>query len=477
MVFTSLNFLFFFPALALIFYLTPLKWRGFLLLVASVFFYLNISPVYLLLLFGVTLSTYSFTHLMSNSKNDTKNRRYMIANIVLLLLPLFFFKYFQSINSFVLNLLQDYGIYWPLPELSFLLPVGISFYTFVAIGYTIDVYNEEVEAEKNIGIVALFISFFPLILSGPIERASNMLPQFKNWKPINFNAINAGLKLMLWGYFMKLVVADRLGIYIDMVYNNVDNHNGSTLLLTSILYPFQVYCDLGGYSLIAIGTAKVLGLDVMHNFKRPFFSKTMSEFWRRWHISLITWLTDYLYTPLSFHFRQYKVKGIVLALMLTFLISGIWHGAAITFLVWGFMQGVFLSIEALTLKKRTAWEQKNQLTTNKIYMLGCMIFTFILFAASQIFGRAESIDKALTIYKKIATSHGSIFLDLTTLVFAFFGLTIVLLKDGKDEFFSERKLFFSNNNSVVRYVAYVSILIITVLFGVFSGNSFIYFQF
>ena len=189
MVFTSLNFLIFFPSLAVLFYISPIKWRSLLLLLASVFFYLNISPIYLLLLLGVSISTYGFTYLMSNSRNDDRNRKYMTANIILILLPLFFFKYFQVINNYVLSSLSENGLYWPLPELSFLLPVGISFYTFVAIGYTIDVYNEEVEAEKNFGILTLFISFFPLILSGPIERASNMLPQFRNWKPINYSGI------------------------------------------------------------------------------------------------------------------------------------------------------------------------------------------------------------------------------------------------------------------------------------------------
>lgn len=477
MIFTSLNFLFFFPALAVLFYSTPIKWRGLLLLLASIFFYLNISPVYLLLLLGVVSSTYLFTHLMSNSNDDGRKRQYMISNIVLILLPLFFFKYFQAINSYVLHSLSENGLYWPLPELNFLLPVGISFYTFVAIGYTIDVYNEEVEVENNFGILTLFVSFFPLILSGPIERAGNMLPQFRNWQPINFEGISSGLKLMLWGYFMKLVVADRLGIYIDAVLNNLDNHNGSTLLLTSGLYPFQVYCDLGGYSLIAIGTAKILGLNVMQNFRQPFFATSMSDFWRRWHISLITWLTDYLYTPLAFHFRKLKVKGIIIALLLTFIISGIWHGAALTFLVWGIMQGVFLSIEALTQKRRTAWEHKHNFSNNRFYLVVCMLVTFILFAASQIFGRAVNMESAILVYQKILFEHGNLYLDITTLIFALFGLIIVLLNDANKEFFENRYSLFANRFSGVRYASYLVVLFITILFGVFSGSSFIYFQF
>jgi alginate O-acetyltransferase complex protein AlgI len=477
MIFTSLNFLLFFPLIALLFYAIPAKWKSLMLLLASVFFYLNISPVYLVLLLGVAISTYGFTTLMSQSKNDNRNRQYMLANIVLILLPLFFFKYFQVINNYLLVLLSENGLHWPLPELNFLLPVGISFYTFVAIGYTIDVYNEDVEAEKDFGVLTLFISFFPLILSGPIERAANMLPQFRNWKPIDLEGINSGVKLMLWGYFMKLVVADRLGMYVDSVYHNIDNHNGATLLLTTALYPFQVYCDLGGYSLIAIGTAKVLGLEVMQNFKRPFFATTMADFWRRWHISLITWLTDYVYTPLSFHYRKYKVNGVVIALLLTFFISGIWHGAAMTFVVWGIMQGIFLSVEALTQKKRTAWEHKHKLNKNVFYLFGCMVLTYILFSASQIFGRSPDIRTALTVCSKILSEPGSLYLDITTLLFAGMGLSLVMLKDINDEFFNNRYSLFSNKIAAVRYSAYLTVLFCIILFGVFSGASFIYFQF
>jgi len=477
MLFTSLNFLLFFPILAILFYIIPKSWRGVYLLVASIFFYLNISPIYLLLLLAVITSTYICTLLISKTEKDEQKRRYMIINIVLILLPLFFFKYFQVINNYILESMVERGLHWPLPKFSFLLPVGISFYTFVAIGYTIDVYNEDVEVEKNAGILALFISFFPLILSGPIERAGNMLPQYRQWKPINYEGITAGMKLMLWGYFMKLVVADRLGIFIDPVLKNYIYHSGTTLLFTSILYPFQVYCDLGGYSLIAIGTSKILGLDVMHNFKRPFFATSMAEFWRRWHISLITWLTDYVYTPLSFHFRKHKVRGVIIALLLTFMISGIWHGAALTFVVWGLMQGIFLSIEALTQKRRSVWEEKHQLHKNGIYLAACMLFTFILFSASQIVGRAVNMEAAITVYKKIIFEQGQIFLDITTLLFGLFGLFLVLLKDINEEFFKNKYSLFNNKFAIVRYSSYLLVLLFIILFGVFSGSSFIYFQF
>jgi alginate O-acetyltransferase complex protein AlgI len=478
MIFTSFNFLIFFPLLVAAFYITPVKFRSYILLIASYFFYINIKPVFVLLVVGVTVSTYVFTILIDKTNIESKKKRYMLINIVLVLLPLFFFKYFSSINEGIFSFLETIHVRWPLPEIKLILPIGISFYTFMAIGYTIDVYNEEIKSEKNIGIVALFISFFPLILSGPIERAKNMLPQFNALKNPDYNMIAQGLKMMLWGYFMKLVVADRISLYVDAVYNNISHHNGTTLLLASFLYPFQVYADLGGYSLIAIGTAKVLGINVMQNFKRPFFSTSMSEFWRRWHISLISWLTDYIYTPVSFVFRKYYIWGIVISLMITFFISGIWHGAALTFVVWGILQGVFLSIEALTNTKKSIFAKKHNLNKKVWYIFIWTCFTFILFAASQIFGRAADLNNALLVYFKIFTTKGELFVDSpSTLILSFFGLLLILLKDYLDEYFPTKILIFENKHKFIRVTAYSVIIIFILLIGVFDGGQFIYFQF
>lgn len=476
MVFTSFNFLIFFPLLALIYWLTPAKFRNILLLGASYFFYINIKPVFALLVGGITISTYFFTRLIDKTNSDALKKNYLVWNIILILMPLFFFKYFGDINRGMIEFLQNYNLRWPLPEITLILPVGISFYTFMAIGYTVDVYNEEIESEKNICIVALFISFFPLILSGPIERAKNMLPQFKAHPKIDYQMITNGLKLMLWGYFMKLVVADRIGIYVDAVYNNIPHHNGTTLLFASILYPFQVYADLGGYSLIAIGTAKVLGLNVMQNFKRPFFATSMSEFWRRWHISLISWLTDYVYTPLNFTFRKYKIWGIVIALMITFIISGIWHGAALTFVLWGVLQGIFLSIEALTNKRKSVFEKKYNLSNKWWYILIGIVITFILFAVSQIFGRAASINDAFLVLKKISIEYKSPFIDKTTLVYSISGLFVVLLKDFLDEYSLHNNVY-TNRMDYIQLLKYSILFIAILLFGVLDGSQFIYFQY
>ena len=478
MVFTSFNFIIFFFLVIVVYYCTPKKIRWFTLLFASYFFYINIKPVFALLLAGVTLSTYLFTRLIDNTDTDSKKRKFKILNIILILLPLFFFKYFGVINNGMISLLETYHMRWPLPDIEFFLPVGISFYTFMAIGYTVDVYNEEIKAEKNIGILALFISFFPLILSGPIERAKNMIPQFKASRDPDYAMVVKGLKLMLWGYFMKLVVADRLAIYIDAVFHNVSQHNGTTLLLASSLYPFQVYADLGGYSLIAIGVAGILGLTVMHNFKRPFFATSMAELWRRWHISLITWLTDYVYTPLSFAFRKYKVLGTVIALIITFIISGIWHAASWCYVAWGLLQGTYLSIEVLTVNKRTALKRRFNLNKKAWYIFISCGITFLLFGASLIFARASTIHDAIIIFSKIFSNSGTLFTGAPSiLLFGIFGIIMLLLKDFTDEFTPAKYLLFESRYKPVRILAYSAVVVIILLIGVFDGGEFIYFQF
>lgn len=478
MVFTSLNFLLFFPLLAIVYYITPGKFRWITLLVASYFFYINIKPAFALLVSGVTLSTYIFTRLIDKAGTESGKKTLMVINIVLILLPLFFFKYFAVINNGIFSLLDSYKVRWPLPEIKLLLPVGISFYTFMAIGYTIDVSNEEIKSEKNIGIVALFLSFFPLILSGPIERANNMLPQFKKQINLDFALITQGIKLMLWGYFMKLVVADRIGIYVDAVYGNIGQHNGTSLVLASLLYSIQLYADFGGYSLIAIGTAKILGIDVMQNFKRPFFATSISEFWRRWHISLISWLTDYVYTPLSFTFRRFKIWGIVIAIMITFLISGIWHGAGLTFIIWGLMQGSFLSIEALTNKGRTSFQTKHNLNKRIWYIVLSCIVTFVLFSASMVFGRAKDLNDALMIYSKIFNGIIHIpYRDGYTMLYSFIGFTILILKEFRDEYYPDHFLLFENKNVIIRWLSYYAVIFMILYFGVFGQEKFIYFQY
>lgn len=480
MIFTSFNFVIFFPIVIVIYYLLPEKVRWKYLLIVSYYFYINIKAVYALLLAGVTITTYIFARLIDDAKSQQKKKWLLIVNIIITLLPLFFFKYYNFVNEGVFNFLQYLGIRWPLPEINFILPIGISFYTFMALGYSIDVYNEEIRAEKKFGIVALFLSFWPLVLSGPIERAPNMLPQLKGRLLFNDAKIVKGLQLMLWGYFMKLVVADRIAIYVHAIFNNVNHHTGSSLFVAVLLYPIEVYADLGGYSLIAIGSAKAMGIDVMQNFNRPFFATSMSDFWRRWHISLISWLTDYIYTPLAFNLRNYKIWGIVTALMLTFFISGIWHGATLTFLIWGTIQGIFLSIEALTNKRKKAFVKKNHLHKKGWYLFLSSIFTYLLFAFSEIFGGAvNTVPKAFLVIKKIFTNfNGPVwYKNPSMIIFSLFGIFILFFVEWKMEYYKSSFSFFNNSRWSVRFLSYAFLIIIILLIGVFDGGQFIYFQF
>jgi len=478
MAFNSFNFLLFFPVVIILFYSIPARFRWYLLLVASYYFYINIKPVYILLLAGVTLTTFVFTLLIDKTQSERKKKQLLIIDIIITLLPLFFFKYFGFVNEVIYELLDLVGIKIQLPNISLLLPVGISFYTFMAVGYSIDVYNEEIRAEKKLGIVALFLSFFPLVLSGPIERAPNMFHQFSSKLVFNNAKIIKGLKLMLWGYFMKLVIAERVALYVYAIFNNIEHHSGPSLLFATMLYPIQVYADLGGYSLIAIGCANIMGIDIIPNFKRPFFATSMSDFWRRWHISLISWLTDYIFKPLSFILRKYEIWGIVISLLLTFFISGIWHGAALTFVIWGTIQGIVLSIEALTNRKKTYLENKYNLKGKSWYIIISCLITYIIFAFSLIFaGAVPTVSDAFAVIGKIFTNTQSLFLQDKTIFYSFMGISILFVSEFINEYFPGKFDLFNNKKKIIRWSAYLCIFLMIILTGVLNGGQFIYFQF
>ncbi|MCL4856946.1 MAG: MBOAT family protein, partial [Flavobacteriales bacterium] len=272
-----------------------------------------------------------------------------------------------------------------------LLPVGISFYTFQTMSYSIDNYNEKIKPERHLGIFALFVTFFPQLVAGPIERASNLLPQFHKKQLFDYDRISNGLGLMLWGLFKKVVIADRLAIVVNEIYNNPNDYNGLTLVVGTIFFAFQIYCDFSGYSDIAIGAARVLGFDLMKNFNYPYFSKSINEFWKRWHISLSTWFRDYVYIPLGGN-RRIKWRWYY-NLFITFLISGLWHGANWTFIVWGIIHGTILIIETITIKKETS--------NNKFKNGLLMLKTFIIVCLSWVFFRANNIQDAFSILTHI----------------------------------------------------------------------------
>lgn len=345
MLFNSFIFLIFFPTVVLLYFLLPHKYRWFFLLIASYYFYMNWKPVYAVLILASTIVTFSSAILMEYTAEQRKKRVFLIVSLLINFGILFTFKYFNFINENIIAILESMNVRWSVPNLDLLLPVGISFYTFQAVGYTIDVYRGEIKAEKHFGIYAIFVSFFPQLVAGPIERAKNLLPQFRRKHNLDPARLESGLKQMIWGFFMKVVVADRLALFVNATYNNVDAHNGTTLLIGTIFFAFQIYCDFAGYSNIAIGAARIMGFDLMTNFRRPYFAVNIGEFWHRWHISLSTWFRDYVYIPLGGN-RVGKSRNYY-NLFITFVVSGIWHGANWTFVIWGALHGFYMTLQKL----------------------------------------------------------------------------------------------------------------------------------
>lgn len=478
MIFTSINFLIFFPLVIIIFYILPKKYRWFFLLIVSLFFYFNIQPIYVLLLVAISVVSYFIAIFIEKEKDERKKDMFLLIGLILIILPLFFFKYYNFFNESILSLLNSFEVHWSLPKITWLLPIGISFYTFMAIGYVVDVYNEEVKAEKNLALIILFLSFFPLVLSGPIERSKSMLFQFKNTLGFNYQMAVSGFQMILWGYFMKLVIADRLSLYIQPVLTHINQYSGKTVLLSTLLYPMQIYGDLGGYSLIAIGTASVLGIKVRPNFNRPFFATSLSELWRRWHMSLISWILDYIYTPLSFALRRYRMKGVLLTIIITLFIMGMWHGATITFLMWALYQGIVIGLEAITKKNKYIFEKKYDLNNRVWYVFLSISITYMIFSFSFLTGGTRhSFMEGFLAFKKFFFDSGEIYIDKVNLGYAIVGIVFVVLSEFRDEFFPDRFLLFNNKNIFIRWIAYFMVLILILLIGVFKGSEFIYFKF
>jgi D-alanyl-lipoteichoic acid acyltransferase DltB (MBOAT superfamily) len=428
---------------------------------------MNWKPVYALLISFSTVITYTAAILIEN--RPALKKHFLWTSLFINLGILFVFKYFNFINESVFELLQKFHLRWDIPNLDLLLPVGISFYTFQAIGYTIDVYRGELKAERSLTIYALFVSFFPQLVAGPIERAKNLLPQFKKTNAFSYANTVQGLRLMLLGYFMKVVVADRLSIYVDTVYNNAAFHSGSSLLIATLFFSIQIYCDFAGYSGIAIGAAKIMGFDLMTNFNRPYFSYSISEFWHRWHISLSTWFKDYLYIPLGGN-RVSKLRNYI-NLFLTFLISGIWHGANWTFVIWGSIHGFYQIIE-----KRFKFG-KPSINTTKFVKLFRIVLTFILVLFSWIFFRANSVEDAFSIIIKIFSQFGKPFINPVVFAYASVSVAILLLIEVLQELQLSQNYFFKENNRILRLSSYVAMVVFILLFGVFDSSQFIYFQF
>lgn len=343
MLFNSMAFAFFLPIVFIIYWSLPHKFRWVLLLAASYYFYMSWNAKYVFLILFTTIISYAAAVLMERSEHRRQKKWILAGTAILCLGVLFFFKYYNFVSESVASLLRLFAI--PLRPLTvkLLLPVGISFYTFQTLSYVIDVYRGDARAERHFGHYAAFISFFPQLVAGPIERTNNLLPQIKAVHEFNYDQATYGLKLMAWGYFKKIVIADTLCAYVDRVYGAPREFQGFALVLATVFFTLQIYCDFSGYSDIAIGTAKLMGINLMTNFRSPYFSQSIKEFWSRWHISLSTWFRDYVYIPLGGN-RVRRFRHAI-NLMITFLASGLWHGANWTFVVWGGIHGAAQVVE------------------------------------------------------------------------------------------------------------------------------------
>lgn len=334
MLFNSYSFMLFFPIAVAVYYFIPKRTRYLWLLAASYFFYMSWNPQYVVLIFASTVLTYGAARIMA--RWPLYKKQVMVASLVVNFALLLFFKYFTFLLDNLNHLLALVHISMIQKTFDLLLPVGISFYTFQAVGYLIDVYRGEIKAETNFFYYALFVSFFPQLVAGPIERSKNLLPQMRDVADIDvwdYERITQGAVLMLWGYFMKMVIADRAAIFVDRVYDYYWMYGSIECILAAILFSFQIYCDFAGYSMIALGAAQVMGFQLMENFNAPYFSTSVQDFWRRWHISLSAWFRDYLYIPLGGSRLSRSRKYV--NLVTTFLVSGLWHGASWNFVFWG----------------------------------------------------------------------------------------------------------------------------------------------
>ncbi len=442
-----------------------------MLLVASYYFYMNWEPVYALLIMFSTVTTWGAS-LMIDKESDKRRRKLWLGGCIAVNIGiLFIFKYFNFVTESVFNLLSIAGLRLEVPHFALLLPVGISFYTFQAIGYIIDVSRGTVQPTHNLARYALFVSFFPQLVAGPIERSSNLLPQFDYRHRFNALETIEGLKLMMFGYFMKLCIADNVSGYVDAVYNNLPFHNGMSVLLASFFFTFQIFCDFGGYSLIAIGAARCMGFTLMQNFKQPYLATSFKDFWRRWHVSLTSWFTDYVYIPLGGN--RCSKKRHAANTIGTMLISGLWHGANWTFVVWGGAHGALLVMN--NVKRRIKWLNFKESRLTKVINI---CFVFLLVMAGWVFFRANSLSDALLAFKKMFSEPGMLYKGegVPSILLGLLLIGILMLREMWVEY--KWSIPIITGKSMARDIAYTATLIIAILLcGQFNGGQFIYFQF
>lgn len=476
MLFNSLTYVFFLPIVFAIYWLLPNKYRWCVLLISSYYFYMSWNAKYVILILFTTALSYCAALIIEKAVTKRIKKAILCGTSLCLLLVLFFFKYYNfAIESFS-GLLSHFSIKFSPIMLNVLLPVGISFYTFQTLSYVIDVYYGKIRAEKNFGIYATFVSFFPQLVAGPIERTSNLLPQIKAKHFFNEKIALEGTKLMLWGYFKKLIIADRVAQYVDIVYGDLTTYSGFDLVLTMFFFTLQIYCDFSGYSDIAIGTAKLLDINLITNFQSPYFSSSVKEFWSRWHISLSTWFKDYVYIPLGGN-KCTKLRS-YLNLLITFLVSGLWHGANWTFVLWGGLHGTIQLFEKIFDKKI------KKIRRNKMGHVVSVIVVFCLCNFAWVFFRSETISDALYVIRNAfvgianpSSYFRSRIITPIQLISLFVHIFILAMYDFMN-YKNNTQIWISNKNKCIQWIFYISIGLI-IVFASVKGvpTEFVYFQF
>lgn len=482
MLFNSLKFGVFLPIVFAIYWTIPKRLRWVVLLCSSYYFYMSWNVKYVVLILGTTFISYLCALLLERTDKKAIKKLYLSITITICLGVLFCFKYFNFVSESVVSFFKLFAISMHPITLKLLLPVGISFYTFQTFGYVIDVYRGDIAAEKHFGKYATFVSFFPQLVAGPIERTKNLLPQIKNLNDFSYEKAMYGLKIMAWGFFKKVALADFLALYVDSVYNDLKSFSGFSLIFASFLFAIQIYCDFSGYSDIAIGTAKLFGIDLMRNFNSPYFSTSIKEFWSRWHISLSQWFRDYVYIPLGGN-RCSKARQ-KFNLMVTFLVSGLWHGANWTFVVWGAFHGIIQVIENMFIKKKNIKEKP----VYNIRWIISVIAVFCLCTVAWVFFRASSIQDAFYVFKNAfaGINHPWSYLknglvtmgikkaDLISLIFPITLLTAYDFASLRTDVI----VWLSQRKAIIRWAIWIFIFFFIVFCRpVGSGGEFIYFQF
>jgi len=448
---------------------------------------------YLILILVSTAVDYFVAIQMSKQTVSSKRKLYLILSLLVNLGLLFGFKYFNFFNDSLRTIFHQFNVFYNVPTFKVLLPVGISFYTFQTLSYTIDVYRKKREPEKHIGIFALYVAFFPQLVAGPIERSTRLLPQLVKKYNFDYDRVTDGLKLMLWGFFKKVVIADRVAVIVNQVYNNPQDAVGLPLLIGTYLFAFQIYCDFSGYSDIAIGAAKVFGIDLMENFRRPYFAKSIREFWQRWHISLSTWFRDYLYKSLggskTTRWRWYY------NIMIVFLISGLWHGANWTFVIWGCLHGSYYLFSYWTRNVRRQLTQFFKLDKMPwLHKILRVLFIFHIVVISWIFFRANNLSEAIFICTHLFTGVGDVLnrvleLGISPGIFNYgFELSVSEMLIGMLAIMilgihhviqrkQSARIWLSTKPIWYRWTVYYCLLISVLIFGYLEPSEFIYFQF